>query len=101
MTTSKRPGKNPYAAMPRRCDIAMHAVMAGMQEVRVDPFTAAMSVTGSGYLSLRVGRCILLLEDREALLSWITAMTRAELHSPKVFGPSPARQLATLRQRVS
>jgi len=52
-----------------RCEIAAQAVMAGPQDYRVHGGNAQATGRGHGVISIRVGRVLIYLEDREALLS--------------------------------
>ncbi len=82
MTTSRRrhlhavPGLLRQVPEPR-CSLAVQAVMAGPQKVRVTGTTPQASGRGYGHLCLRVGRVLLHLEDRDSLHAWQHALHQA------------------------
>jgi len=57
-----------------RCQIAAKVVMAGPQGYRVYGGNAQATGRGHGVISLRVGRVLLYLEDRDALRAWTRAI---------------------------
>ncbi len=76
-----------------RCSLAVQAVMAGPQEVRVTGTTPQASGRGYGHLCLRVGRVLIYLEDRDSLLAWQEALRQADALADSAYGPvlPPAR----------
>ncbi len=70
-----------------RCSLAVQAVMAGPQEVRVTGTTAQASGRGYGHLCLRVGRILIYLEDRDSLRAWQHALQQAENLADAALGP--------------
>lgn len=70
-----------------RCQIAAQAIMRGAQDLRVQAVTPKASPSGEGYLCLRVGRVLVYLEDRDALMAWQVALEQAEEHAAAAFGP--------------
>ncbi len=70
-----------------RCSLAVQAVMAGPQEVRVTGTTPRASGRGYGHLCLRVGRVLLYLEDRDSLLAWQEALRQASELADSALGP--------------
>lgn len=70
-----------------RCQIASQAVMAGPQDYRVHAGNAQATGRGYGVISIRVGRVLIYLEDREALLSWTRALEKAKELDEGAFGP--------------
>ncbi len=92
MTTSRRrhlhavPGSLRRVPEPR-CSLAVQAVMAGPQEVRVTAVTPQSSGRGYGHLCLRVGRVLIYLEDRDSLHAWQHALHQAEDLADSALGP--------------
>ncbi len=92
MTTSRRrhlqavPGSLRQLPEPR-CSLAVQAVMAGLQEVRVTGTTPQASGRGYGHLCLRVGRILIYLEDPDSLLAWQEALRQAEDLADAALGP--------------
>lgn len=76
--------------MPKRkdskCLIASQVVMSGTQEIRVRCFGREDGWT-TPYLSLRVGRIIFNIEDREALYSLTEMVREAAQRADEAFGP--------------
>ena len=70
-----------------RCQIAAKAVMAGPQDYRVYGGNAQATGRGHGVITIRVGRVLIYLEDREALLSWTRAIEKAKELDKGAFGP--------------
>ena len=70
-----------------RCQIATQAVMAGPQDYRVTAANAQNTGRGHGLITIRVGRVLVYLEDREALASWQRALRRATELEDAAFGP--------------
>lgn len=76
--------------MPKRkdskCQVASQVVMAGVQEIRVRSFGREDGWT-TPYLSLRIGRVIFNIEDREALYSLAELVNEAQDLTEHTFGP--------------
>jgi hypothetical protein len=76
--------------MPKRkaskCLIASQVVMSGVQEIRVRSFGRDDGWTVP-YLSLRIGRIIFNIEDREALYSLAELVKEAQDLTEQTFGP--------------
>ena len=69
------------------CQVAAQAVMAGTQEYRVNAAIAQVTGRDNGVVSIRVGRVLIYLEDREALVAWTRAIHQAEDLQDAAFGP--------------
>lgn len=80
--------------MPKRkdskCQVASQVVMSGMQEIRVRSFGREDGWTVP-YLSLRIGRVIFNVEDREALFSLAELVKEAQDLTEHTFGPEWVR----------
>jgi hypothetical protein len=80
--------------MPKRkdskCMVASQVIMAGMQEIRVRSFGREDGWT-TPYLSLRIGRVIFNVEDREALYSLAEMVKEAQQLVEQTFGPDWVR----------
>jgi len=70
-----------------RMQVATQAVFAGPQDHRVSAVTAEASGRGYGHITIRVGRILVYLEDRDALQAWTTAIGRAAELADSAFGP--------------
>ena len=70
-----------------RCQIAAQAVMAGPQDYRVYGRNAQATGRVHGVITIRVGRVLIYLEDREVLLAWTRAIHQAEDPQDAAFGP--------------
>jgi hypothetical protein len=70
-----------------RCDVATQAVMRGNQDIRVTAVSKCASGNGVGRLSLRVGRVLVYLEDRDSLAAWRDAIGRAAELADAAYGP--------------
>ena len=68
-----------------KCLVASQVVMAGMQEVRVRSFGRAEGWS-TPYLSLRIGRVIFNVEDRDALYSLAELVKQAQGLVDETFG---------------
>lgn len=79
-------GFGPTAPDPG-CRLIAQAVMAGPQDHRVQAANAQHTGRGHGVLSIRVGRLLVYLEDRAALLAWQRAIERAVEVQDAAFGP--------------
>lgn len=69
------------------CDVIASARLRGDQETRVQGVTSVASPTGQEHIALRVGRVLLYLEDRDALMALCHAARRAERLADDVYGP--------------
>lgn len=69
------------------CRLIAQAVMAGKQDYRVQAANAQHTGRGHGVLSIRVGRLLVYLEDRDALLAWQRVVERAVQVQDAAFGP--------------
>jgi hypothetical protein len=67
------------------CQVAAQARLVGDQPVPVQGVTAVASRTGREHLAVTVGRVLLYLEDRAAL---VDAVRRAQALADQVFGPA-------------
>ena len=66
----------------------MHsAVMVRSQEYCLHGGNAQATGRGHGVITIRVGRVLIFLEDREALLSWTRAIEKAKELDEGAFGP--------------
>ena len=79
-----------------RCQIAAQAVMAGPQGYRVHGGNAQATGRVHGVITIRVGRVLIYLEDREALLSWIRALEEAKELDEGAFG----REMPPIRYKA-
>ena len=70
-----------------RCQLITQAVMAGPQDYRVAGANAQVTGRGHGVITMRVGRLLVYLEDRDALAAWHAALERAEVLADAAFGP--------------
>jgi hypothetical protein len=73
-----------------RCDVAAQCVMAGPQDHTVRGGNAQVTGRGHGVISMRVGRMLVYLEDRDALQAWRLAIEKALAMQEDAFGPEPA-----------
>ena len=78
-----------------RCQIATQAVMAGPQDYRVIGANAQVTGRGHGLITIRVGRLLVYLEDRESLLSWQRALQQASELEDGAFGPEMPEVMIT------
>ncbi len=69
------------------CQVIAQARFAGLQELSVTAVAGAASAIHTPYVSLRVGRILLFIENREALVIWTEAVRRALDLADGVFGP--------------
>ena len=69
------------------CQVAAQAVMAGMQDYRVHAANAHATGRDTGVVSIRVGRVLIYLEDRDALQTWSRAIQEALDLQDGAFGP--------------
>lgn len=90
MTSPRRlvavPGTHKEKQHDYRCRIAVQAVLEGMQEVRVQAVTP-LAGPGHGQITIRVGRILIYVNDREALDSFLDAWQRAADLKDQAFGP--------------
>ncbi|WP_020578935.1 hypothetical protein [Actinopolymorpha alba] len=70
--------------------VAVQAIVSGDQDSRVQAVTADASPTGEPYVSVRVGRVLLYLEDRAALNAFAKAFDRARGYAEAAFGSDDA-----------
>jgi hypothetical protein len=75
------------AALRYKCQVASQANFAGTQDVRVQ---VARSIDGAnrGVIAVRVGKVLIYVEDRDALLSCADAWQEALGYADQAFGPS-------------
>jgi hypothetical protein len=80
--------------MPKRkdskCQVASQVVLAGVQEIRVRSFGREDGWTVP-YLSLRIGRVVFNIEDRDALYSLAEMVREAQDLTEHTFGPDWVR----------
>lgn len=74
------------AAITYRCQVATQANLQGTQDTRVQAATP-LAGPGHGYITIRIGRVLIYLEDRDALDSVLDAARQAETLADKAFGP--------------
>lgn len=85
-----------------RCLLAVQAKVRGFQELRVEGHTKQATGLAFGYIGVRVGQCMIYLEDREALFSWMTAIQRAAELADAAFGPDlPSAKLGPRRRVIA
>ena len=70
------------------CQVVTQARYAGEQELSIMGVASGGSSTGCPYISVRVGRVLLYIEDRAALISWTEAWRRTLDLADGVFGPA-------------
>ncbi len=85
------PGGHGKVRPEPRCQIAAQAVMAGVQDWRVSAQNAQASGRGHGVISIRVGRVLIYLEDRDVLDCWAAAIQRAVELRDGAYGPENYR----------
>jgi hypothetical protein len=82
--------------MPKRkdskCMVASQVIMSGVQEIRARSFGREDGWT-TPYLSLRIGRVIFNVEDRDALYSLAEMVKQAQQLVEQTFGPEWVRGL--------
>ena len=90
MVTTPRTSSAPAFAAEATpyCQVIAQARYAGEQELSVMGVAHGGSATGRPYISVRVGRVLLYLEDRAALVSWTEAWRRTLDLADGVFGPA-------------
>ncbi len=69
-----------------RCDLVTQAMLGGDIDFRVQAMSPVVG-PGPGTISIRLGRVMLVLEDRDALEVLITACRQAESMAERAFGP--------------
>lgn len=69
-----------------RCDLVTQAVLGGDIDFRVQAMSPVVG-PGPGTISIRLGRVVLVLEDRDALEVLGTACRQAETMADRAFGP--------------
>ncbi len=62
-------------------------MFAGWVDHRTTWMTADVTGRGHGVISIRVGRVLVYLEDRQALNVWLDAFREAEDLADAVYGP--------------
>ena len=89
MSTSRRLSAGNRSPSTRVNDhqfrVAAQAIVEGMQDIRVEAATP-IAGPGHGHISVRVGRLLVYVNDREALDSFLDAWHRAEALADKAFG---------------
>lgn len=92
--------RNPWPTeAPARFHTIAQCSVAGVQDMRVHAVTKAASDRPWGYVSVRVGRLIVLVEDIDALECFTVAWSEAGRYCEEAFGkPLPrAREYRRLR----
>ena len=69
-----------------KCQVVAQAILAGVQTIRVRVFWRHDGWVAP-YISVRIGRVLLNIEDHEALLSLLDAAHQAEQAAERAFGP--------------
>ncbi len=69
-----------------RCDLVTQAVLGGDIDFRVQAMSPVVG-PGPGTISIRLGRVVLVIEDRDALEVLTTACRQAEAMADRAFGP--------------
>jgi hypothetical protein len=72
---------------PLNCQIVAQAQLGGPQRVSVRVF-GRNEGWDKPYISLRIGRLLLNIEDAEALSDLTYVVREANLHADRVFGPA-------------
>ena len=85
-TRTVRPIAGPVASDPY-CQVVTQARFAGLQELSVTGVAGNASSIHKPYVSIRVGRILIYVENREALVTWTEALRRALDLADGVFGP--------------
>jgi hypothetical protein len=70
-----------------KCMVASQVVMAGTQEIRARSF-GQEDGWPAPYLSLRIGRVIFNIEDRDALYSLVELVKQAQQLADETYGPA-------------
>lgn len=73
-------------ALDYRCDLITQAVLGGDLDFRVQAMSSVVG-PGPGTISIRLGRIVLVIEDRNALEVLTTACHQAEAMADRAFGP--------------
>jgi len=82
-----------------RCDLVTQAVLGGDIDFRVQAMSPVVG-PGPGTISIRLGRVVLVLEDRDALEVLRSAVLQAVELAGRAFGPKmPYRAHNTRHQR--
>ncbi len=97
MTETRRLKALPSAKrkpLEHTCQVAARVVLAGTQDTHVQGATP-IAGPGRGYITVRVGRVLTYVEDRDALDCTYSAWKKAHDLADKVFGrrPEPADRL--------
>jgi hypothetical protein len=66
--------------------IAVQLVLAGLQDCRVLAHSASASGFAHGTIAIRIGRTLLYVEDRDALLSLVAVVQEAVALEDQAFG---------------
>src|SRR5947209_4806095 len=69
-----------------RCDLITQAVLGGEIDFRVQAMSPIVG-PGVGTISVRLGRLVIVLEDRDALAALRTAAGQADELADRAFGP--------------
>lgn len=82
------------------CRVVVQALCRGELETSVSAVPAYNSRNGNAHLAVRVGRVLVYVEDREALIAFTSAWRRAGRLGEALFPPVPdAFDLAEARAR--
>lgn len=69
-----------------RCDLITQAVLGGDIDFRVQAMSSIVG-PGPGTISIRLGRIVLVIEDRDALHVLTSACGQADRMADRAFGP--------------
>lgn len=69
-----------------RCDLVTQAVLGGDLDFRVQAMSPIVG-PGPGTISIRLGRIVLVIEDRDALEVLTSACGQAEKLADRAYGP--------------
>lgn len=69
-----------------RCDLVTQAVLGGDVDFRVQALSP-LAGPGHGTITIRLGRVVLVLADRDALTAVRTALGQAEAMATRAYGP--------------
>jgi hypothetical protein len=73
-------------ALQYRCDLITQAVLGGDIDFRVQAMSPVVG-PGPGRISIRLGRVVLVIEDRDALGVLASACRQAEGLADRTYGP--------------
>ena len=92
MTTSRHlksvPRTRGQQVLDYRCDLITQAVLGGDVDFGVGAISPIVG-PGPGTISIRLGRIVLVIADRDALEVLTSAVSQAQRLADRAFGPEP------------